>query len=608
MLGALGIVYGDIGTSPLYALNKCFTVYSIPLTDMNILGIISLIFWTLMIIVTFKYVNIILRADNQGEGGILSLSTLCLKQKKYQKHIIILSILGMALFFGDGVITPAISVLGALEGLEVISHRFEGYTTYLTIALLLFLFYLQKKGTWKIGLFFGPIMTLWFLLIGMMGIVHIIKSPVILWALNPWYGLMFLMEHGFTSVLTFGAIILVVTGAEALYADLGHFNKSAIRWTWFSIVFPCLTLNYIGQGGLLMTDPTAIQNPFYHMVPAWGIYPLVILAMMATIIASQSIISGLFSLSHQAISLGYLPRMKVVHTSSAQHGQVYVPLVNRLVGILTIIAVLIFQDSEKLASAYGITITGIMLITTLLAAFLAAQKWKWGILKLCIVFIPIFVIDFIFWGTNFVKISDGGWFPLLLTIGAFIVVWTWREGREALLKVTHHNECPIPTFVKKLKENQPQVRLPGTAVFMCRTPKHIPHVLNIHMRHNSYVHEQIFFLSIMTQGVPHVHRTKRLKIKNYGNNIYGIIAFYGFMEVPNLHAIFEKVQQAKIPCDFNHMSFFLSHGVPIASPAHRLNKWQEQLFILLTSIAHSASDFFKIPLNRVIEIGIRYRI
>lgn len=609
VIGAMGIVYGDIGTSPLYALKKCFTSHDLPVCSSNILGIISLIFWSLLIVVSFKYVMLLLKADQDGEGGILALSSLCsrIRHKTINKIVIILGILGASLFYGDGVITPAISVLGALEGINVIATGFNNYVPLAAVFLLVILFFAQKNGSAKIGLLFGPVMIVWFSVLALIGLFQIAKTPSILQALNPYWGIRFFIEHGSIGLLTFGAIVLVLTGAEALYADLGHFGKKSISISWHGLVLPSLILNYLGQGALLLQNPKAIENPFYLMAPEGSISALIVLSTLATIIASQSIISGVFSMSWKAIQLGYFPRMRVIHTSSQQIGQVYVPVVNFIMLILTAAIVLHFEDSEKLASAYGTAVTTIMLITTLLAILWARFIKHWSWLKVTLIFTPLLLLDLIFWTSNIVKFFDGGWLPCLITLVIYLVILTWRKGREALNQINLGAKYSLNTFIKHALDKEKN-RIPGTAVFMCRSPSRVPTALFIHLRHNKYLHKQMIFLSIVTKPIPRVNQKERIKITTLDKKIYQVTAFYGYSEVPNLHALFEKMRHANIDITLSDATFILSKGVPIASTANYLSGWQEKLFIFLAHNAMSATDFFKIPDHRVMELGIRFRI
>jgi KUP system potassium uptake protein len=526
MVGAIGVVYGDIGTSPLYALSKCFLSHNLPLTFDNIAGIISLIIWTLLIIVSLKYISLIFRADNQGEGGILTLMTLCLliKSPGVKKIVMLLGVVGTTLFYGDGVITPAISVLSALEGLSIVSHRFDPYIPYLGVVILILLFSAQRKGSSRIGRFFGPIMIMWFLTLALLGLPHIFQAPQILHALNPYYGILFLLSHNYIGIMTFGAIVLVVTGAEALYADLGHFNKKSIRLSWTYLVFPSLILNYLGQGALLTTDPSAIKNIFYLLAPSWALYSLIFLSTLATIIASQSIISGIFSMSWQAIQLGYLPRLQVIHTSVTQIGQIYIPLVNYILLTLTILTVILFRNSDNLASAYGITVTGIMVITTILAALLSFYIWQWSLLKVVAIFTPLLLIDLTFFLTSLDKILDGGWFPVLVTLATYWVMTTWYQGRKQLEKKISWPEFKTPQFIKNALKHSPQ-RIPGMAIYLSRLPDQVPSALATNILHNKFLHQYVVILSIVITDTPRVMVKDSIKITEIAKGVHQLYHF-----------------------------------------------------------------------------------
>jgi KUP system potassium uptake protein len=610
IIGAIGIVYGDIGTSPLYALKACFIANGLLISEGNIFGIVSLIFWSLSLVVSLKYISLILRADNNGEGGILALTTLCLNfnNATIRKLVLSLGLIGAAMFYGDGIITPAISILSALEGITIISKDSNQYIPYMAIILLIILFAVQKNGSSKIGMFFGPIMVLWFLIIGIIGLLQIIKTPEILYALNPVYGIKFLINHKLNGILTFGTIVLVLTGAEALYADIGHFNKKSIRYAWFFLIFPALILNYFGQGALLLHNPQAIDNPFYLLVPTWGLYPLIFLATIATIIASQSIISGIFSMSWQAIQLGYFPRMQVIHTSAQHIGQVYIPVINSLMLVLTIITVSIFQDSHKLASAYGIAVTCIMLITTILASLLAVNSWKWSYLKVITIFCPLIIIDLIFVIASLKKSLDGGWFAVTITICVYLIIRIWQNGCKALANQSVNVKSTIAEFIKPVVE-QSQIRIPGTAIFINKTPGKVPNALVAHLNHNKFLHQKVIILSILTKNVPRIMPNEQIEFEIIDKDIYQITVYYGFVEVPNFYIILDKIKNLDLDVEnLSEASFFLSKYIPISSKASYLRGWKEKLFIILSHNTVSTTEFFKIPHHRVIELGIRFKI
>lgn len=608
-VATLGVVYGDIGTSPLYAVKNCFELYRIPLDFINIMGIISLIFWSLLVVVSFKYIRLILRANNHGEGGILSLLTLChgLGTSTTRQIVLILGLIGTALFYGDGVITPAISVLGALEGLNVISPDHSIHVPLYAGLILLVLFVVQKHGSQVIGSYFGAVMILWFIALALLGIYQISMNPAVLMALNPYYGALFMIHNGFASLLTFGAIVLVVTGVEALYADLGHFNLRSIQLTWKYCVFPALVLNYFGQGALLLNMPGAIANPFYMMAPNWALYPLLMLATMATIIASQAIISGIFSISWQAMNLNFFPRMKVIHTSNDQEGQIYLPVMNYLLLICTLIAVAIFQTTDNLAAAYGIAITGIMLITSILACILAHYKWQWSTMKMIVVFTPILSLDILFFMSSMVKFFTGGWFPIVIAAVLYIIMTSWKQGREILVHNREHDQDDLGPYIKKALAEF-STRIPGTAIFMSRSPNKAPSTLNIHLKHNKFFHEKVIFLSIITKKTPKVLESDRYEILDYGDNIYHVVTYFGFIEVPDLPSILQQVKEKGIHFDESELTFFLSRGIPIAASEIYLTGIRENLFIFLSHNSVNATDYFHIPYEQVVEYGVRFEV
>nr|AEI30291.1 potassium transporter [uncultured microorganism] len=608
-VATLGIVYGDIGTSPLYAMKNCFSLYNLPVDRVNVLGILSLIFWSLVIVVSFKYIRLILKADNHGEGGILSLYTRVshLGSAKLQGLILMLGIIGAALFYGDGVITPAISVLGALEGFNVIAHSYSHYIPYMAAIILTLLFIFQKNGSQTIGTLFGPIMILWFSALAIMGIYQISMNPEVLYALNPYYCFAFVVHNGTLSILTFGAIVLVVTGVEALYADLGHFNLRSIRNTWAYFVFPALSLNYFGQGALLLTSPESVSNPFYLMAPIWALYPLLILATLATIIASQAVISGIFSISWQAMQLEFFPRMKVIHTSAQQIGQVYLPVVNYLLLAGSLIAVAVFQNTENLTSAYGIAITGIMLITSILAFMLAHFAWKWSYTKIALIFAPFLILDVLFFSTNMIKFFKGGWFPVLIAVMIYFIIVSWKHGREALIHTRNLEKDDLSTYIKHSLEKY-STRIPGTAIFMCRSSDKVPATLEIHLKHNKFLHEKVIFLSIVTTTTPKVPKENRIEIDELGDNVYHVKAYSGFVEVPDLAFILNLMKKDGISINRPEATFFLSRGLPVPSEALFLTGVEENLFIFLSHNAASATDYYQIPYDQVVEYGVRFEV
>jgi KUP system potassium uptake protein len=609
MVGSVGIVYGDIGTSPLYALKSCFVIGNLAVSEMNVLGLISVFIWSLLLIVTIKYINIVMRIDDQGEGGILILSSIAdkLDLGKYAIVPMFMGIIGAALIFGDGVITPAISVLSALEGLQLISDHISNYILLFGFIILSILFYIQKSGSGLIGTFFGPIMIIWFVTLGILGLASIIQMPAILMALNPYYAVHFFMDNGLIALMTLGGVILVVTGAEALYADMGHFGRRPITLTWTFFVFPSLVLNYLGQGALLLASPEAIANPFYHLVPDMALYPMIILSTVATIIASQSILSGVFSLTWQAIMLNYLPRLTVMHTSWNQIGQVYVPAVNQILYVLTVTAILTFRTSDNLAVAYGLSVSGCMLITTCLAFLVASYKWQWPKIYLLGLFIPLVALDTTFMLTNIVKIVEGAWYTLLITSFASYVIFVWIRGSQALESQKAPPHQGLRSFLMQYEEENP-TKIPGTAVFMTRFPTKVPNSLLIHLHHNKFLHKKLLFVSIIIKNVPKTNGDHKYSVVKLSKHAHVITANFGFMEVPSLRKIMNWAKEQKIMREDEDISFFLSKGVPVISQHTVLSRFGENLYIFLSKNSLSAYEFYKIPNHQVIELGVRYRV
>lgn len=609
VMSAIGIVYGDIGTSPLYTVKECFSGPGFPITETSVLGILSLILWSITFIVSIKYVFFILRADNNGEGGILALTALVIKKRigKYYRPVVILGIIGASLFYGDAVLTPAISVLSAVEGISIYSPHFTPYVVPLAVLILFALFMIQSQGTSIIGKCFGPAMIIWFVVIGALGLVQIIHNPVVLKALNPWYGVQFLSTHGVVGLGSLGAVVLAITGAEALYADMGHFGKEAIRRAWFILVFPSLALNYAGQAALILLNNEASQNPFYYLVPTAWVFPLMILATIATIIASQAVISGLFSITWQAVQLGYLPRMQVIHTSAEAIGQVYVPTINKIIMVLTIGLVLLFKSSTNLASAYGFAVTGIMVITTVLTAVIALRDWKWPVPRTSLLFGSFLLVDSLFCVVNSPKVIMGGWMPLLIAAAAFLIITTWRRGRKILEDNIIHAGKTIQGFKKMLADIHP-LRIPGVAVYLNSTPENIPNSFRINFRHNKVMHEKVIFLSVMTTHEPRVRKAEKLKIIDLGHNVYEVIYSIGFKEIPNIMQIFDRCDQNGLCLDLNDTSFFMSRGIPFSTLHPRMNLWRAKLFIFLAKNAMHATEYYKVPYARVVELGVRIKI
>lgn len=607
--GALGVVFGDIGTSPLYTIKGCLSESSYPHDLLMVMGVLSLIFWSITIVVSIKYVSVVLRADNNDEGGILSLLSLNLRNAspKAKKYLIALGMIGAALFYGDAVITPAISVLSAVEGLTVFSPDLEYYVIPVAFILLVVLFLIQERGTEAIGNLFGPAMVVWFILIGLLGLVQIIKAPGILIAINPLYALHFFESHGFRSLTILGSVVLAITGAEALYSDLGHFGKVVIRRAWLFAVFPALILNYFGQGALLIDNPNAADNPFFHLAPAWASFPLVIVATLAAIIASQAVISGIFSMTWQAVQLGYLPRMSINHTSRKTIGQVFVPTMNTSMLVMTLILILVFQSSINLSAAYGMAVTGIMVITTTFTAYLAHNTWKWPWWQVIGVFGVFGVVDLSFFGVNLLKLFEGGWIPLLIGLIIWSIMTTWKQGKDVLNDQIHQAGKTIKNFIRQIEDNPP-ARIPGNAVYMTSAPENEPTSLTINFRHNKVLHEKVVILSVVTTDTPRVPRAEKIYIEDLGYNIYKVVVLVGFMETLNVVSIFEKCDEYGLCLDIQDTTFFMSRGIPVTSTTPHLSRWREQFFIWLAKNAINATDFYKIPYKRVVELGIRLKM
>ncbi|WP_295994215.1 potassium transporter Kup [Rugamonas sp.] len=611
-LAAVGIVYGDIGTSPLYTLKTVFaTEHGLTLNTLNLFGIISLIFWGLTVIVSLKYVTLVLRADNRGEGGIMALMALALSSvsKLSRRHyqLMLCGVFGAALFYGDSVITPAISVLSAIEGLEVAAPALKSYVVPLTIVVLVMLYSVQARGTADIGRWFGPIMLLWFGTLAVMGVINIMASPAILAALNPLYAIRFVLENRFTAFIALGAVVLAFTGAEALYADMGHFGKKPIRMAWFFITFPALALNYLGQGGLLLAHPDAISNPFYQQLGAWSIYPLVILSTMATVIASQATISGTFSMTKQAIALGFLPRMRVLHTSASEIGQIYMPVVNWLQLIVVLLAVIGFGSSDNLAAAYGIAVTATMLATTVLTFFVIRYRWKLNLL-LCWAATGFFLlIDATFFSANALKLFNGGWFPLLLGFTLFIVMLTWRSGRELVFQNLQKHAIPLEDFLSSLFI-APPTRVPGTAIFLRGESDGVPHALLHNLSHNKVLHERVVFFTVHIVEEPWVAPAEQVKIVDLGHNCFQLNVYYGFKDEPDIPKLLALCEQCNLPFEMMETSFFIARQTVISTPGDGMAPWREHLFVTMSRNARGAADYYQIPPNRVIELGTQVEI
>ena len=608
VMGAIGVVFGDIGTSPLYTLKEAFSPhFGLVGNHDTVLGILSLVFWALMIVVTIKYVTIIMRADNEGEGGIMAL--MALAQRTFKKggrsaYVVgILGIFGASLFFGDGVITPAISVLGAVEGLEVAAPHLDAWIVPITVVILIVVFMAQRFGTEKVGKVFGPITLVWFISIAAIGLYNVMDAPEVLKAFNPWWGAKFFMTHGWHALFILGAVVLAVTGGEALYADMGHFGPKPIRIGWFAVVLPSLMLNYLGQGALVLENPSAVSNPFYESVPEWALVPMIVLGTMAAVIASQAVITGAYSVARQAMQLGYIPRMQIKHTSSDTIGQIYVPYINWLLMVLVLAVVLIFRSSTALATAYGISVSGTMLIDTLLLALVANAlwpKWRLWVLPLCVVF---FIVDVGFVIANGAKFFHGAWFPIVLGLVVFTVLRTWRRGRDLLHEEVRKEGIQIDSFLPGLML-APPVRVPGTAVFLTADKGVVPHALLHNLKHNKVLHERNVFLTVDTLHVPYAPANKRLEMTSIGDDFYRVVIRYGFMETPDVPlALMRSCDAGGIYFDPMDTTYFASRETIIATPHRNMPAWRDKLFAIMHRNAAPATGFFRIPGNRLVELG-----
>jgi KUP system potassium uptake protein len=610
-LGALGVVYGDIGTSVLYALKEVFASGHVPFTPENVYGILSIFFWTLTVIVSIKYVLLVLRADNHGEGGLVAMLALAsvsvADRPKLRRVLLMIGIFGAGLFYGDGVITPAISVLSAVEGLDLVSPAFTKYVIPLTLVILFGLFLVQKHGTTGIGKFFGPIMLLWFAVIAGMGVVQIVDNPAVLWALSPHYALGFMFNHPHITFIILGAVVLCVTGGEALYADMGHFGKTPIRIAWFSAAMPALTLNYLGQGALMLKNPEAVKNPFFLMTPEWMLLPLVILATVATVIASQALISGAFSVTKQVIQLGYLPRINILHTSVRETGQIYIPFVNWSLFVAIVLAVVMFKSSSNLAAAYGIAVCSNMLITTMLTFFVIRYGWKYP-LWLCIVSTGwFFVVDFTFFASNMMKLIEGGWFPVMSGGAIFTLMMTWKEGRRLLGEAQRADAIELRGFLEAVFVSPP-VRVEGTAVFLSTEVGAVPNALLHNLKHNKVLHENNLFVTVRNHEVPWIGMNKRVEIDSLGHQCWQVIINYGFKNDPDIPKALAHIKGRG--CEFEAMStsYFLSRDTVIPTIGGGMAPWREKLFAQMHHNASAAADFLNLPNNSVVELGSKIEI
>jgi KUP system potassium uptake protein len=610
-LGAIGVVYGDIGTSVLYAMKEVFGSGHVQFTPDNIFGILSIFFWTLTIIVSIKYVVLVLRADNHGEGGLvamLALASMSVKDKpKLRQRMLIVGIFGTCLFYGDGVITPAISVLSAVEGLEVVSPAFKKYVIPLTIVILFGLFAVQKRGTSGIGKFFGPITVIWFMAIASLGLYHIASHPEILWAISPHHALRFIFAEPAVTFLILGAVVLCVTGGEALYADMGHFGKKPIRMAWFTVVMPSLTLNYFGQGALLLSDPDAVSNPFFNMAPDWLLLPLVLLATAATVIASQALISGAFSVTKQVVQMGFLPRLQVLHTSVKDTGQIYIPFVNWGLFAVIVLAVVMFKSSSNLAAAYGIAVCTDMLITTVLTFFVIRYSWKYP-LWMCLGATGFFfVIDLTFWASNLLKLFDGGWFPLLIAAFIMMLMLIWRDGRELLNDIRKEEALDLDSFLEAVFLSPP-TRVEGTAVFLTTGKGSVPNALLHNLKHNKVLHKQNLFVNVQNHEVPWIPENERLVITPLANECWQVVIHYGFKDNPDVPGALTHLRG--MGCEVNPMttSYFLSRDSIVPTIGTGMAPWREKIFAQMHLNASSAADFLNLPSNSVVELGSKIEI
>ncbi|NNG15207.1 MAG: potassium transporter Kup [Gemmatimonadales bacterium] len=610
-LCAVGVVYGDIGTSPLYAMKEAFSGHlGVPLMKDNILGVLSLIFWSLNFLITFKYLALMMRADNRGEGGVLALLALLRPGRITTRRrwvLIGIGLFGSALLYGDGVITPAISVLGAMEGLTVATPAFEPWVVPLSLVILFALFWVQKWGTAGVGAIFGPFTLVWFTCIAVLGISGILREPSVLQAVNPYHAVAFFLRHGGAGIFILAVVVLVVTGGEALYADMGHFGKRPIRAAWIAVVLPALLLNYFGQGGLLLSNPETIRNPFYELVPSWALYPMVVIATGAAVVASQALISGSFSLTRQALQLGYCPRVTIIHTSHTEEGQIYIPEVNWLIGAACFGLVIGFRSASNLAGTYGMAITGTMTVTTILFAAVARERWKWSWAKVLLFAVPILLVDLSFLFANLIKIPDGGWFPLLVAALVYTVMTTWKRGRAILQGIKRQASLPMELFLHDIKERKPQ-RVPGVAVFMTPDPGSAPSVLLHHLKHNKVLHERVVMFSVGSEEIPTVAAEDRSEFKELGEGFYQVVARYGFMETPDVPAVLESLTDVGFEIKPMETTYYLGRETLLRSGSSRFALWRKVIFIVMSRNAQSATAFFGIPPNRVVELGAQVRL
>ncbi len=614
-VGAIGIVFGDIGTSPLYAFRETFAgSHPLALDNAHVLGVVSLIFWSMTLVVSIQYVTILMRADNKGQGGSLALVALISRSISTSKHgwiAVLLGVFATSLFYGDSMITPAISVLSAVEGLTVVDSRFDRFVIPIALVLLVFLFIIQKRGTAKVGALFAPVMIVYFIVIAMLGTWQIIQTPEILWALNPWYAVNFFVIDGWLAFLALGSVVLAVTGSEALYSDMGHFGRGPMRLSWFGFVMPALLLNYFGQGAMIVGLPPqqaaeAIQNPFFFLASEEWRLPLVLLATVATFIASQAVISGAFSITHQAVQMGYIPRLNIRHTSETEGGQIYIPVINWALMISVILLVLTFQNSSNLAAAYGIAVTGAVTIDTLLMAVLLVSVWKWRWWYAAPVVVLFLIVDGAYFAANLTKVADGGWFPLLVGFIAFTLLTTWARGRKLMRERMSESALPLEIFAKSAKNSA--LRVPGTAIFMASSTVGVPSALLHNIKHNKVLHERVVILTISIADVPYVDPEARCEMSDLGDGFYRAVLHYGFMEETDVPLGLKQMERCGGEFDMMHTSFFLSRQTLLPSEKPGMPLWREKIFAWLLRNSASAMDFFKLPTNRVVELGSQVEI
>ena len=609
VLAALGIVFGDIGTSPLYTLKECFSpLYGLAPSTGNVLGILSLIFWSISLVVSLKYVAYVLRADNRGEGGVMALMALAKRARpRWRYGLMIIGIAGASLFYGDAVITPAISVLSAVEGLAVVAPQFETYVLPLALTVLVALFLLQRFGTARVGALFGPVMVLWFGTLAGLGVWQILQNPEVLKALNPVHAVVFFVEHRTAAFFALGAVVLALTGGEALYADMGHFGRRPIRWAWFGLVLPALTLNYFGQGALLLANPAAVENPFFNLAPSWGTLPLVVLATAATVIASQAVISGAYSLTRQAVQLGYCPRVDIRHTSEREIGQIYIPVVNWALLAAVVLVILVFGTSSSLAAAYGIAVTGTMVLTTMLAFVVSRYRWHWPLWASLLVTGFFLTLDLSFFSANILKVLDGGWLPLLMGLLIFTLLTTWKRGREILYERLFADELPLDDFIGNL-EAYPPTRVEGTAVFMTGSTEGIPHALLHNLKHNKVLHQRVVLMTVKNLDEPYVNDDTRVHIRQLSPSFWQVVARYGFKESPSIPQVLALCAEQELEFEEMDTSFFLSRETLVSTRRPGMARWREKLFAIMSRNATRVTDYFHIPANRVVEMGTMVEI